>query len=348
MAVLSHALHGDGVTSTFRRKEGPEYTAHYQVITDDHLDEADVVRDYVLANIADFGDVYSYGNGSDTKAVLQSITPTRDANGWYSWKVALQYSPQSATKPEENEDENGDPTEDPLQFRRQIQIDRVEITKPVEKAWYLGGYSAQRDLAIGVNNQSVPINSAYVPFSPGLERPSSLYQVTVTWNVANVIVHGKPNDVLNAAQMQIPLYFGLQWLNIAPLTCKMNVRRLTAKVTNGVYHWEESRGFLYDPDTWVQEICDRGMDAAVEQGAPDGRGGYVQADDVHWDREGVPPLRRLTDADGVPISEPVLFDGNGQPLQPDANGNLVPVFGRWRTMSLYEFRNEPIFQGLLI
>lgn len=347
MAVIDHQQHGDGVTSSFRRKEGAEYTAHYQITTDDPDDEAKTIRDYVLANIADFGDAYSFAGKTDATAILQSITPTREAKSFYHWKVALQYAPQSADKPEENEDENGDPTEDPLEFRRSISIDRVEITKPVEQAMYLGGYSAQRDAVIGLNNWAIPMNSAYVPFSPGLERPASLIQCTVTWNVANVTIN-KPCDVLNVGAMQIPLYFGLQWLGIQPLTCKMNIHRCSAKVTNGIYHWEETRGFLYDPDTWVVEIADRGLGASVEAGAPDGRGGYVSADDAHWDREGLPPTRRLQDADGVPLSEPVLFDGNGQPLKPDANGNLVPVYGRWQTLNTYEFRNEPIFQGLLI
>lgn len=345
MAVISHALHGDGVSSTFRRKEGPEYTAHYRVITDDADDEADVIRDYVLANIATFGDTYSYANGSDTAAKLQSITPTRAADTWYVWTVALQYSPD-ASNPEENKDEDGNETDDPLEFRRTIALDRVEITKPVERATYLGGYLAETDVLLGgVGAQIIPMNSALVPFVPGLERPASLLQFTVTWNVA--LVAPRQLDAVNLSTLNVAFYNGFSWANVQPRTCKLNVHRVTWKSLNGVDYWEESLGFLWDRDTWVQEVCDRGIAARAREGDPDGRGGYISGGDTHWEREGVPRVRRIVDADDTPITEPVLLDGKGQPLTPDANGALVPVYGKWLTLPEIEFKNIDIFQGIL-
>jgi hypothetical protein len=40
----------------------------------------------------------------------------------------------------------------------------------------------------------------------------------------------------------------------------------------------------------------------------------------------MPPVGRIADADGYPVSAPIMLDGDGQPLRPDR----PPVYGAWQ------------------
>jgi hypothetical protein len=82
---------------------------------------------------------------------------------------------------------------------------------------------------------------------------------------------------------------------------------------------------------------DRGLARAAGPGDPDGRGGtFSNADFV----DGKARLARLTDPDGNPLTEPVLFDGMGNPIDNPQPSDAV--FLRWSVYVGANFNALPI------
>lgn len=82
---------------------------------------------------------------------------------------------------------------------------------------------------------------------------------------------------------------------------------------------------------------DRGIAARAKAGDPDGKGGTYTSGDIFT---GQSKTRQMLDPGGSPITDPVLFDGNGQPLSDPKPSDAVYL--RWGFYPTINFNNLPI------
>lgn len=357
MAVTGSSLHWKGASGSYKKGEGPSYTAVYRVTTNSANDQSQTIINWVRDNIAELGAPYAYaGDTDETLAILRTIAADRELGSTNIWEVVLSYdsSGKDEEKPEEGEDEEGNPTEDPTEFRPQISVATVHRTKPVEKAKYLGGFTGWAHQAIMLGNRVIPCNSAMTPYNPGLEKEFSQLQISIQRNLDNFDGDEAQRvvDTVNATSFRINRW-GFS-VFVEKYHGKITSWKADLRLQWGQEVWDSVMTILVDRDGWVDEIVDRGIAASANDGDPDGRGGYISPGDAEndkWHLTGVPRIRRLQDPDGMPITEPVLFDGKGQPL--DLNtlgpGTLAAqtVYSKWLKYDEREFKALRFLNGIV-
>ena len=298
------------------------------VCTTDATNAIDVVKQFQAASTTPFlGDALD----GDLSSYLKSMRADKADGTQDAWYVTLDYSPRDEDK-QQQPDENGNMTSDPLQWREELSISFSRITVPVYEATYRGGYVGGAAELMQPGVKCMPCNSAFIPFNPGLEREIALRHIRFgKWklDVDGERFQDIQNRVNNAEfKINKPLYnFKDKW------------RQYTARIMNagGVFQlvnevkvWKTEAEVVIHPDTWRVMVPDRGIavraipaggEQYVAGGDPDGEGGTIPAQS---DENGnpVPPRRGTTyhrnqqDHQYTPIPEPVLFDGDGQPLAP--------------------------------
>ena len=87
--------------------------------------------------------------------------------------------------------------------------------------------------------------------------------------------------------------------------------------------WRIATEMLVDHEFGFRaEVLDQGVTAIGGDNYPDGMGGNFAVAGL---AAGVPAQRRILDPNGLPISEPILLDGDGQPLALGGD----PVYSTW-------------------
>ncbi|MGB0889603.1 MAG: hypothetical protein ACPGWS_04905 [Solirubrobacterales bacterium] len=345
---FTHTLHWRGATGSHKRAEGSEYTAVYRVISTDAQAQAQSVINWFRTNVVELGDDYAYaGDSATTTAIANRISAERDLESVDTWVVVVSYG--QADDPEEGKDENGNPTDIPTEFRATIRAWTVDQSEPVESAKYLGGYKLFAHGIIGLNNRVIPMNSALVPFHPGLEREVAYQQIEVIRNLAAYDGDGIL-DVMNRVNtVRFRINRDGFTKTCEAMTARINYAKADLRLQSGEEFWEAVVGVLHNPDGWDDEIADRGLHARAAAGDPDGRGDSFTADDPRF-VPGVPKVRRLLDEDEQPIAVPVLLNGDGRPLDPNAvpaGETLEPVMGRWLKYEETNFLDIPFFDPII-
>lgn len=331
MSVTSVTPAWSGTTGG-RKKNGAEYTAAYLVDTDTVLDQTSTICDHFknAGNLPYIDSPYSYANDSDPSAVCVGIDPRRDSKSSTRWIVTLKYeTPTSEDKKNDenrqNRDSNGNLTDDPLRWADQIDVGFTQITVPVEGATYWGGYKGSTATVMKPGMFGPVINSAFIPFVPPPETSlhiavvrRSFYHPNFDQDLASTIL-GKVNS--NTLTFNRLGYTGT-W---RATTAKCIEYGGSLEFINGLFVWRNRVEIHIHPNGWRRFILDRGLHARAMPGDPDGHGGFISSSDMFSD---APAVRRLMDVSGVPISEPVLFDGDGGPL---IESGVVPsaVYGLW-------------------
>ena len=313
MAVTSVLPHFEGQTGLRDDAAAREYTVVWKVLVDSPLDGPKIVIDGVIATLPAFpSDItYAIGNDVDTSVTLNSLVPKRTGDTRLQWLVTGKYSRPSGS--ESGTDEDGNPTSDPLQFRNDVQINFAQFQLPVEKATYIGPTVFTPRGAIFIENGAeVPVtNSAGVRFVPGETRDDSRMVITITKNLQDFPIDQAEEykDAVNADSFNVTLS-PRQTKRFQKLTVKNGNIGGSYEFTNEIFYWRVTYELHVNPDGWNRALVDRGVEARALLGDDDGKGG-----EINVLNDGEPALRRLTDQEGVPISDPVRFDGNGQPLQ---------------------------------
>ena len=322
MGITSSSLHWDGAGGR-RGDSGHEYTAVWRVITDDANEQAKTVLDWFQAHLVAYGDIYNYAaDGPDPLSFAQDFNAERDKGGAFVWNVIVDFRP---LQPGDDEDEDENPTNNPLEKAPEFIYRTVQYTKPTEWAEYRGGFvntgTGGRpfiELFLPADKKTVPVNSASDPINPGLEQDDHRGVLIFRRNLRTIDIDNiqiQPN-LVNKDQVDID-YRGVK-KSCAPLTLKARDFFVSHQMRgdDGTAYRETELHMDWDPNTWVDSVPDLGLNSRKWDGDPDGKGDYVSASDRE---EGDPASARITDLYDYPIAEMVMLDGNGQPMKGDTS-----------------------------
>jgi hypothetical protein len=256
---------------------------------------------------------------SDPLALLREKTPARDQaeKTRLRWFVTERYSTKSDAEQDQQKDIDGNNTDDPEEWRDELEVSFYKKNRPVEKATIQTAIPPYR--AIG--SVGPVVNSAMTVFDPPLEWGQDIMVVRITRRRSDypgvdwarmtsvnddffVIDKPKQGLVLPVQKYQAmmpPVVGSLTYIND-----KTGKPQPYWKLT-----FEVHLDFIFG---WREDILDRGKHARAAGSDDDnGRGGKYSESEII---AGIPTVRRMRDNTGTPITEPVLLDGKGQPLHP--------------------------------
>lgn len=281
------------------------------------------------------GRTYNYAGGVDVTSVCKSVDVKYvEGSEGTKWIVNSSFSPEQG-QPQEQQDAQGNNTTNPLLWRDELDVSYSSITVPVEAAEFR---AFQPNV---INNRFLPtgyvgpiVNSALKPYDPTLEEEAQIKVLRITkyspvYQGANFDAY---QGAINGDRIMInkPLYRFQQ--TIEPYRAYIKGLSATFAVTNNIPHWRQTMelhicNLLYG---WFRVLVDRGLDARRLPGDPNGHGGTVSHSEFAV--AGSVPAEPIKDKDGVPVTEPVLFDGNGQPLR-----FAPPILMIWNTRKIMPF-----------
>jgi len=359
MSVISVSKGWRG-SAGMRSLQNKSYVVQYVVETDDPTDGVRRVIEHFedTDSLPFLGDIYQYegpGIVEDAGVALWKIEPVRDLDSATIWNVALHYkTPDDPSKENGSgvsgggedgvgETEDGEPTSDPLLFSGSVSISFQDFTRPVETAVYRegmvsepivtadGGIIQPSEQVYGGPDTNGPVvNSAMVPYNPPLERNATRLALKYRKNMEEY-----PQQL--AAQFHravnhdaVTFHFKREKLKVALYPYSAQCVSVDGEFveTADKKFWSVTWTILIDDEFGFRErVVDRGLHARAMYGDPDGRGGTIENEP-----SGQARWRRLTDPAGNPISEPVLLNGNGQPLDIPQAGTIDPVY---LTYSIY-------------
>jgi len=361
MAFTSHELASAGLSG--KSEDGAySFAVVWRLFGTLGTDGPDAALDYVHANIAQRKDKYcleaipfsssSSSPGADvdqnSRAELKTVDVARvagSADPWV-WLATLTYE-----EPEgggEGEKEDGSSTGDPTEFAAEIDIQTVQYQKPCTKAKYKSGFSGTAKVKVNDGQLRPIVNSALCVYDPAPEVDDHRWVIRIKKNVAALDCDTVKCNVVNSKEIVIQ-YHGVS-KTIAALCGK--TRDITATpVKHPVIGWYVQVQLYIDVDdnTWRIQMQDRGFSARAMLGDPDGKGGLIYEDSRAF-VEDIAPQRRLTDAEGVPCSEPQLLNGDGQPLLDftKKTGTLTPVYPVWQYYAEEDFGSWPILADMVV
>lgn len=325
MAVVSVIEKGHGLTGAVTGKSRLTaknvYSATYQV-TCAPGDTAKTVIDYfrTTSGYPYIGDPYDFGNDSDSTARCKGLTPSYIEDSGGTWLVRAEFEPLDAEEDEQQEDARGNKQTDPLLWHDEIDVSYTQLSIPVENAIFRGiNGGNMRVRAVGTDGPVV--NAAGVPFDPTIEKEIDIKIVRITKNVASF--NGNTANFyignVNSDQVTVnkPAYRFLDlW---RPRTARIKNISGTFQIANGIPYWKQSIEVHINPLGWRRFIVNRGTERRQMPGDIrefDENGTPIQISDGDI-QPGQPFHMTIKDADGLPITSPVLLDADGQPLKPD-------------------------------
>lgn len=345
MAVISVDKHWNGSSGSRTKGGKREYTAVYKVVTDSALDQVATICDHFqnAGNLPYLGTPYQYANDNDPNAICVGIDPHREDKSAFQWTVSLKYETETGDKKDDDnnrqeKDPNGKLTSDPSQWRESWRVGQTQITVPVEEAVFQGGMFGPSAMKLPVGTKTPVVNSAFEPFIPPPEKEIDIAVYQREYYAIGLF----SDEVVNQYQNRVnknPIKFirseiGLD-LNIAPYTCRIKSIGGTLEWINNLPWWRVSIEFWVNPLGWRKQIVDMGLNKSTVVGYPNQFAAeYVEGDIV----SGRVRAERLLDQSGNPITEPVLFNGAGEPLV-TSDSAPTPVY---LTYSVYEEIDIPI------
>lgn len=319
------------VTGTTVTNAKTSYSANWNVICSDPTDGPALIRKYFRndSSLPFNGRSYRFADDFDTTAFCKSLVVSRESRGAGFYRVQAKFEPLDAGNDGQNEqqqDENGNLTDDPISWAEEIQVSYTQITVPVEKAIYIGGFKGKIAAKVKEGAEVCPMNSAGVPFDPPLEKEENIKVIRFSRNVRayNGDLHDEFQDAINSENITVrknAYRFVNTWRKHTALIKNIDA---VHQFANGLSFWKEAIEVWVKRSTWIREVVDRGLARRQWEGDLNDAGKTISASD---NPEGFPFVSRLKDAAGYPITEPILLDGDGQPLLE----GRPPVFIKYRT-----------------
>lgn len=353
MAVTGHVLAWRGASGDDDGKKR-SYKAVYRVYTDNQLDGAQVVLDYFYTgSMPNPGDrtPYDYGNDSDPLALCNKISvPEHESGSALIWLVTVDFTTET-NETAGGTDSNGDPTNNPLDFRPDFSTSFFMVQRPVWEAVYRGGFTGTVATIIADGDKIPPQASTYTVFDPPLEKEVALKRFSITINTsyfndtASIGFLKKCND--KDMTLNPNLGYSFAWdLEIAKGTGLLNDYKSVIKresveiggVKQVIDYISLTAEILIDREGWLKKVVDRDRVRGAKAGDADGRGGTISAADVV---DGMAFVDAIRGPGGDIVNEPVLLNGDGQPLQvPCAPGDVI--WTKWELYPLAPIDQAPV------
>lgn len=297
---------------------GNTYSARYIVKTNSAADNSKTVIDYILSTGGHaWGETLSYGNDTDTDSFLRAIEPQRERASPLNWDVTLTYEPVTTGGGEEQnpDKETGEPTTNPLLWEDTIDEDSISETMPVERAIFYGSFLAggQAEKMRPKGTLGPVINSAGLPFVPGLEREENIKVVRRGFYTADASLASALAELENTINRndyevdRADLGYTRTWLAQRAL-----FKRATASYrrVNNIPCWHNQIEIWVRRQSWRVTLYDKGR---FRRALPDDKNEYnIRYQNANGTFVDVAPI---VDRQGDKITEDCYLDGDGQPLK---------------------------------
>jgi hypothetical protein len=345
MTVTEVRLHSTGASSSASATDAGavqvKYRTSHRVICSDPLDSPDAVLLYFRGNtdLPWFGRPYKFANGFNALSTCRTIDATFEekSGGW--WNVVSTYEPLTTTSGATAEDVDGNATQNPLLWHDDIDVSTTQISIPVEQAIFQGfqpGGITNRFLTPG--KKTAVVNSAMVPFDPTLEEEIDITVIRITKYVAKYYgpLYNKYKNAVNSDNVVInkPTYNFFD--GFGQYQGKVKQFSATFAIENRIRYYKQTLEVHVNPLPlgWRRVVLDKGLDRRQAAQDPDGLGGTISNSDVSF--TAAPQHKPIEGLNGMPLSEPVNLDGNGQPL----------ATGKDNVYLIYSTKNEIPFSGI--
>lgn len=343
-----------GSTGAFDFGGTENYLAVWKLQVSDPLDQAQTVLDWFVTNVVTIGQAYTYGNDvRSTFAFAQNIAADNvsGTNDW--WYVRVTYQPVQPGQ----EDDQGEPSEDPLTWRPRISV-RNRITNELfEHGWYRGGlrdtfwpHSIDDYIPFQASNQQ--------PFTnPPVEGDEAQVTVILGTNVSTVnerditswinSVNSVPFQAVHRGiTVEVEQYVGrIRDIQLNPQRYK-NIDYVEVDFIIDKKYTSSADGLGTEIGHRI-ELLDKATLAKACPDDPDMRGGYYEGQG-----SGTTPLPEagarstsMVDPFEKPLTGEVFLDGRGRAQDPCT----APVFyyGMWSKYAENDFLQIPILQDLI-
>lgn len=352
MTITSVSLTQEGTGLTAAGKEGEfvkrTYNAHYRVITDDPTTSPAVVEDFFRNHpsyngspLPWFGRSWKWtsttsGSDSDPSSICKKIDVGHIPGSAGIFKVEATFEPIDGEDNKEKPDnDKGDNTDDPLNWREQVSVNYTQITVPVWFATFRGfstGFGGNTDMAgtnlMQIGRSYVPMNSALVPYDPLPEMELDIKVIRFTRNIAEFDSNnydpwiGTVNSdavVINKPNLKFKVQFG-------PLVARMKSISATSDFQNGVSFFRREVEIWVNPNGWRGRLLDQGFASRLSNTDD----GFVSPGDLE-NQPWLVEQRLMKDQDDYPMTSPMPLDGFGRVLRTDQANNQV-----WTNWSWYD------------
>ena len=312
------------------------YTTTWQVLTTDPLEAPwDVAT---ASGLPRMGEIWKQGSKYDPNVVVTKIEPRRakeDQSHVY-WHVVFSYSPPSLGMGT-GTTTVGDPSDDPLKWHDEIEVDFNQFSKANQRAFYEGGFLGGPMGGTPIGKLIPVVNSLGVRYTTPLEGDVSNVVVRITKNRLDYPIHLEHFvDKLNSEPFTIDKAFFYRFVKPAKKhECKCQGISSRFIFENNINYWKTTVTLEYG--NWIDEVLDEGIyEADIEEGQerPDGStvtGQQIPAKSTFVD------FKVIVDALGMPMTDPVPLDGKGKPLTKDEikDGKFVHI--KWRKQPAIPF-----------
>lgn len=358
MAIIDWKESAASASITASRLGRREWVANYLLTSDNPRDDAQECVDFMDTIGRGLSSAFKYGDREDFGSFCKQIRATRRPQSALHWDVVCSYSPwEGQREDEQRETKEGEPAENPLDWRWDVSTAVQTIQVPVEKAWNMDPFPPDDGGSGGVTRPVYTLgpvhNSAGITYDPPLMRNVNelIFRVTANTQEYDTKVARSFVNAINSVQVTwsqvLQTYYGMKSDSFLPYCAKCLSASGAYRRTNGIAYWTQTWEFalreraseLNPQDGFLETILDRGFSRIANGAAPDGRGGTISGGDIE---DGMAIASPIRDLEGERSPEMILLNGHGQPLQTTSTWSQNPVWFRWRIDKLAVFQAIPI------
>jgi hypothetical protein len=326
------SLSGEGDRDGISRS----YSLNYVVKTDDATHSPREIEQYFRngtdntgARLPYYGRSWRwpYG-GSDVESLCVGIDADyRPKSGGY-WDVKVEFKPDPEDEQERRQSVDGEST-DPEEWLETVETSSTQISVPAEFGIFRGFDPPNIRNDYLVPGRVYPVvNSAMSPLVPQPDRIIEIEVIRLSKYVRRLDVELPFRGALNNDFFQInkqPDYAFIR--QFAPYAVWVKRIDGVCERINGLPWVHREIELWVHPESWWEQLLDRGIHRRCAAGDPKQGGGVISnANTSNLADPERPKNEVLTDDNGNIITQPQLLNGNGQPLE-----NLTrPVWMKWQ------------------
>lgn len=315
------------------------YQSTYRVKCSSAADTIDEVLHHfrVTSSLPWMGRRFKFGNGFNASVLCKKVRVDQVENGDGRFLVSCAFeSIDSSQDDNGGQQSNGQQTNNPLLFHDEISVGYQNISIPVEEAILYAFHPRP------INNPRLKkgykgpiVNSLAKPYDTPLEKESRIKVVRITKHFQSYddSLYDDYLEAINddAFTIDKPQYNFR--MTIPPFRARFGDVQSEFAITNGIKHYRTTIELLIIKRQygWMRLVPDMGRDRGqFPEVDKDDFGNTITNNDTSVTRKQL--STPIKDKDGNPVQDPVLLDGNGQPLT-----KLPTVYMVWRVDDLKSF-----------